>query len=95
MDEEKEAEQRVNDELYVEIVTPSHHEMVFLGEIVVPHNHVFMEGDCLITDFLVYQMFLENDIAVKCCQRIISMASSLGEHPAVIPLPQDIMVSKH
>ena len=30
--------------LYVEVAAPNHREVVFLGEIVVPHDHVFSEG---------------------------------------------------
>ena len=82
------------DGLYVEFATPNHREVVFLGEIVVPHDHVFSEGTCLVTDILVNRMFLKNHIAVKWGQRVIGAASRQGEHPAVIPLPENLIVSK-
>ena len=82
------------DGLYLEIATPNHREMVFLGEIVVPDDHMFSEGTCLITDILVNRMFLKKHIAIKWGQRVIGAASRIGEHPAVIPLPENLIVSK-
>ena len=86
--------QTLIDGLYMEIATPNHREMVFLGEIVVPHDHVFAEGPCLITDILVNRMFMKNHIGIKWGQRVIGAASRAGEHPAVIPLPENLIVSK-
>ena len=86
--------QNLIDGLYVEVATPNHREVVFLGEIVVPHDHMFSEGPCLITDIMVNRMFLKNHIAIKWGQRVIGAASRVGEHPAVIPLPENLIVSK-
>ena len=82
------------DGLYVEVATPNHRKVVFLGEIVVPHDHVFSEGSCLITDIMVNRMFLKNHISIKWGQRVIGAASRVGEHPAVISLPENLIVSK-
>ena len=53
------------DGLYVEVPTPNHWEVVFLGEMVMPHDHVCSEGSCLITDIMVNRMFLKKHIAIK------------------------------
>ena len=82
------------DGLYVEVPTPNHWEVVFLGEMVMPHDHVCSEGSCLITDIMVNRMFLKKHIAIKQGQRVISAASRVGEHLVVIPLPENLIVSK-
>ena len=41
------------DHLYVQFSTPHHLETVFLGELTIPYDHTFTEGNVLVTDVLV------------------------------------------
>ena len=54
----------------------------------------FQKGHGLITDIIVNRMFLKKHITIKWGQQVIGAASRVGEHSAVIPLPENLIVSK-
>ena len=85
---------RMVDGLYVEFASPSQRDMVFLGEVMIPHDHIFVEGEVLVMSVDVNKMFLKTHVGVKWGQRVMGAATRMGDHPAVIPLPHTIVVSK-
>ena len=46
------------DGVYIQFSTPTHQEAVFLGEVTIPVDHLFLEGTVLLRDAMVNQMCL-------------------------------------
>ena len=46
--------------VYIQFSTPTHQEVVFLGEVTIPVDHLFLEGSVLLKDAMV------NQLCVKC-----------------------------
>ena len=44
------------DGLYVQFSTITHQEIVFLGEVTIPMDHLYLEGSVLIKDTIVNQL---------------------------------------
>ena len=43
------------DGVYIQFSTPTHQEAVFLGEVTIPVDHLFLEGTDLLKDAMVNQ----------------------------------------
>ena len=80
------------DGLYVQFSTPHHLETVFLGEMTIPYDHTFTEGNVLVTDVLVNQFCLKYTLTVTWGLR--SGNQTRQPDPANVPLPESILVSK-
>ena len=82
------------DGLYVQFSTPHHLETVFLGELTIPYDHTFTEGTVLVTDVIVNQFCLRYTLTVTWGIRLKGAATRPGQHPANVPLPETLSVSK-
>ena len=47
------------DGVYIQFSTPTHQEAVFLGEVTIPVDHLFLEGTVLLKDAMVNQLCLK------------------------------------
>ena len=52
------------DGLYVQFSTITHQEIIFLGEVTIPVDHLYLEGSVLIKDTIVYQLCLTCTLTV-------------------------------
>ena len=86
---------RTVDGLYVQFSTPQHVETVFLGEVEIPHAHIFTEGRTLVRDCVVNQICLRSTLRVRWEMKLRGAATRPGEHPVTIPLPETVFVSRH
>ena len=82
------------DSLYIQFLTPDHLETVFLGELTIPYDHTFTEGNILVTDVVVNQFCLRYTLTITWGLQLKGAATRPGQHPANIPLPETIAVSK-
>ena len=82
------------DGLYIKFSMPHHLEMVFLGELTIPYDHTFTEGNVLLTDVVLNQFCLRYTLTITWGLQLKGAATRPGQHPANIPLPETIAVSK-
>ena len=85
---------RTVDGLYIQFSNPHHLETVFLGELTIPYDHTFTEGSVLVTDVVINQFCLRYSLTITWGLRLKGAATKPGQHPANIPLPETIAVSK-
>ena len=83
------------DGLYNQLSTPQHLETVSLGEHIIPYDHTFTEGNVLVTDVVVNQFCLQYTLTIMWGLQLKGAATRPGQHPANIPLPETIAVSKN
>ena len=69
-------------------------ETVFLGEVEIPHAHIFTEGRTLVRDCVVNQICLRSMLRVRWEMKLRGAATRPGEHPITIPLPETVFVSR-
>ena len=86
--------QRTIDGLYIQLVNPHIMEMIFLGELAMPHDHAYTEGCVLIRDIVVNQLCLKYTLTVTWGINLMGAATRPGQLPSVIPLPDTIQVSR-
>ena len=82
------------DGLYIQFSTPHHLEPVFLGELTIPYDHTFTEGNILVTDVVVNQFCLRYMLMITWGLQLKEATTRPGQHPANIPLPETIADSK-
>ena len=63
------------DGLYVQFSTPHHLETVFLGELTIPYDHTFTEGNILVTDVVVNQFCLRYTLMITWGLRLKGAAT--------------------
>ena len=86
--------QRTIDGLYIQLVNPHIMEMIFLGELAMPHDHAYTEGCVLIRDIVVNQLCLKYTLTVIWGIHLMGAATRPGQQPSIIPLPDTIQVSR-
>ena len=82
------------DGVYIQFSTPTHQEAVFLGEVTIPVDHLFLEGTVLLKDAMVNQMCLKCTLTLHWHAQLKGAANRPGMHPVTIPLPTTVEVSK-
>ena len=82
------------DGVYIQFSTPTHQEAVFLGEVTIPVDHLFLEGTVLLRDAMVNQMCLRCTLTLHWNAQLKGAANRPGMHPVTIPLPTTVGVSK-
>ena len=82
------------DRVYIKFSTPTHQEAVFLGEVTIPVNHLFLEGSVLLTDAMVNQLCLKCTLTLHWHAQLKGAANKPGMHPVTILLPTTVEVSK-
>ena len=85
---------RTVDGLYIQFSTPHHLETVFFGELTIPYDHTFTERSVLVTDVVVNQFCLRYTLTITWGLQLKGATTRPGQHPANIPLPETIAVSK-
>ena len=86
--------QRTIDGLYIQLVNPHIMEMIFLGELAMPHDHAYTEGYVLIRDIVENQLCLKYTLTVTWGIHLMGAATRPGQQPSIIPLPDTIQVSR-
>ena len=69
-------------------------EMIFLGELAMPHDHAYTEGCVLIWDIVVNQLYLKYTLTVTWGVHLMGVATRPGQQLSIIPLPDTIQVSR-
>ena len=82
------------DGVYIQFSTPTHQEAVFLGEVTIPVDHLFLEGTVLLKDAMVNQLCLECTLTLHWHAQLKGAANRPGMHPVTIPLPTTMEVSR-
>ena len=82
------------DGLYVQFSTITHQEVIFLGEVTIPVDHLYLEGSVLIKDTIVNQLCLTCTLTVHWRAQLKGATVRPGMYPVTIPLPETIEVSK-
>ena len=82
------------DGVYIQFSTPTHQEAVFLGEVTITVDHLFLEGTVLLKDAMVNQMCLKCTLTLHWHAQLKGAANRPGMHPVTIPLPTTVEVSK-
>ena len=82
------------DGVYIQFSTPTHQEAVFLGEVTIPVDHLFLEGTVLLKDAMVNQMCLKCTLTLHWHAQLKGAANRPGMHPVTIPLPTTVEVSR-
>ena len=76
--------QRTIDGLYIQLVNPHIMEMIFLGELAMPHDHAYTEGCVLIRDIVVNQLCLKYTLTVTWGIHLMGAATRPGQQPSII-----------
>ena len=82
------------DGVYIQFSTPTHQESVFLGEVTIPVDHLFLEGTVLLRDAIVNQLCFTCTLTVHWRAQLKGATVRPGMYPMTIPLPETIEVSK-
>ena len=82
------------DGVYIQFSTPTHQEAVFLGEVTIPVDHLFLEGTVLLKDAIMNQMCLKCTLTLHWHAQLKGAANRPGMHPVTIPLPTTLEVPK-
>ena len=82
------------DGVYIQFSTPTHQEAVFLGEVTIPVDHLFLEGPVLLKDAMVNQLCLKSTLTLHWHAQLKGAANSPGMYPVTIPLPTTVEVSR-
>ena len=82
------------DGVYIKFSTPTHQEVVFLGEVTIPVDHLFLEGTVLLRDTMVNQLCVKCTLTVQWQAQLKGAANWPGMHPVTIPLPTTLGVSR-
>ena len=82
------------DGVYIQFTTPTHQEVVLLGEITVPVDHLFLEGSVLLKDATMTQVWMKCILTIQWRAILKGAANRPGMHPVTIPLPNTIEISK-
>ena len=72
--------QRTIDGLYIQLVNPHIMEMIFLGELAMPHGHAYTEGCVLIRDIVVNQLCLKDTLTVTWGINLMGAATPFTRH---------------
>ena len=80
--------------VYIQFATPTHQEVVLLGEVTVPVNHLFLEGSVLLRDDTMTQVGMKCILTIRWRATLKGAANRPGMHPVTIPLPNTIEISK-
>ena len=67
---------------------------MFLGEVTISVDHLFLEGSVLIKDAMVNQLCVKCTLMVHWQAQLKGAAKRPGMHPVTIPLPTTIEVSR-
>ena len=82
------------DGLYVQFSTITHQEIVFLGEVTIPVDHLYLEGSVLIKDTIVNQLCFTCTLTLHWQAQLKGATVRPGMYPVTIPLPETNEVSK-
>ena len=82
------------DGIYIQFATPTHQEMVLLGEVTIPVDHLFLEGSVLLKDATMIQVWMKCILTIQWRATLKGAANRPGMHPVTIPLPNTIEISK-
>ena len=82
------------DGVYIQFATPTHQEVVLLGEVTVPVHHLFLEGSVLLKDATMTQVWMKYILTIQWPDTLKGAANRPGMHPVTIPLPNTIEISK-
>ena len=80
--------------VYIQFATPIHQEVVFLGEVTIPVDHLFLEGSVLLKDAMVNQLCVKCTLTIHWQAILKGTANRPGMHPVTIPLPTTLEVSR-
>ena len=97
MEEEEGHNAHDSRQVYVQFSTPMHQEVVFLGEVTIPVDHLFLEGSVLLKDAMVNQLCVKCTLTVHWRAQLKGAANRPGMpgmHPVTIPLPTTLGVSR-
>ena len=82
------------DGVYIQFATPTHQEVVLLGDVTVPMDHLFLEGSVLLKDATMTQVWMKCILTIQWRAILKGAANRPGMHPVTIPLPNTIEISK-
>merc|ERR1712121_582761 len=85
--------QCVADGLYIQINAPALMETIFLGEIVLPHDHLYTEGESLIREVNVNHLLLKVVAHITWGMSLKAAATRPGQDPLDLPLPETLAIS--
>ena len=78
----------------IQFATPIHQEVVFLGEVTVPMDHLFLKGSVPLKDAMVNQLCVKCTLTIHWQAILKGAANRLGMHPITIPLPTNLEISR-